>query len=96
MKDKRQSLYTEVPAHEDDIIHLHYEIEFKRLESMYLRQEQIRELKKYTHVKKNQVSQKQLETLEMKMTRCISSILKLLFEAGYGQELKRRGFLKNS
>ncbi|MNW08338.1 hypothetical protein D3C71_2051050 [compost metagenome] len=74
---------------------MHYEIEFKRLERMYLRKEQLSALKENASVIKNQVSQKQLEELENKITNSISPILKLLFEAGYGQELKGRGFLKN-
>lgn len=74
---------------------MHYEIEFKRLESMYLRLEQISELNKYIHIKKKLVSQKQLVALEKRMNESITSTLKQLFEAGYGQELKRRGYLKN-
>ncbi|WNS46420.1 hypothetical protein [Paenibacillus sp. MMS20-IR301] len=78
---------------QDEAIRLHYELEFKRLERMYLRQEQISEIKKYIPSANNPVSQKHLEALEMKMARCITSTLKLLFEAGYGQEMKRRGYL---
>ncbi|ULO07171.1 hypothetical protein H1230_30275 [Paenibacillus sp. 19GGS1-52] len=94
IKDQRRSLFSEVKANEEEIIQLHYEMEFKRLEYMYLKQEQIKELKKHKDVYNPQVYQQQLKRLEAITNRCISSILKRLFEGGYGQELKKRGLVK--
>ncbi|OME15296.1 hypothetical protein [Paenibacillus odorifer] len=81
-------------TNEEQIIQLHYEMEFKRLECMYLKQEQIAELKKYKDVYNPQVYQQQLERLETITNKCISSILKRIFEGGYGLELKKRGLVK--
>lgn len=94
IKDQRRSLISELEVNEEQITQLHYETEFKRLECMYLKLEQIKELKNYTDVYNPQVYQQQLERLEAIINRCISSILKRLFEGGYGQELKKRGLVK--
>jgi len=91
IKDQRRSLLTEVEANEVRIMQLHYEMEFKRLECMYLKQEQIKEMKNQTAVYNPQEYQQQLERLEAITNRCISFIRKRIFEGGYGQELKNRG-----
>lgn len=93
IKDGRRPLFSEVEANKEQIIQMHYEMEFKRLECMYLKQEQIKELKNHTDVYNPQIYQQQLERLEAITNLCISSILKRLFEGGYGKELKRRGLV---
>lgn len=94
IKEERHSLFSEIEANEEQIIEMHYEMEFKRLECMYLKQEQIKVLINHTDVYDMQVYQQQLKRLESIINRCISSILKRLFEGGYGQELKKRGLIK--
>lgn len=94
IKEERHSLFSKIEANEEQIIQMHYEMEFKRLECMYLKQEQIKDLKNHTDVYDTQVYHQQLKRLEAITDRCISSILKRLFEGGYGQELKRRGLVK--
>ena len=95
IKEERHSLFSKIEANEEQIIQMHYEMEFKRLECMYLKQEQIKELKNHTDVYDMQVYQQQLKRLEAITNRCISSILKRLFEGGYGLELKKRGLVKD-
>ncbi|WP_277506194.1 MULTISPECIES: hypothetical protein [unclassified Paenibacillus] len=95
IKEERHSLFSKIEANEEQIIQSHYEMEFKRLECMYLKLEQIKEWKNHTDVYDAQVYQQQLKRMEAITERCISSILKRLFEGGYGQELKRRGLVKD-
>lgn len=94
IKKKRGELFINFASNENLIVSLHYEIEFKKLEMLYIKQEQITELKDSTKVYDMELYQHQLKRLEAITDRCISSILKRLFEGGYGQELKRRGLVK--
>lgn len=94
IKEKRHELFIDFAFNENLIVSLHYEIEFKKLELLYIKREQITELKDSTDVYDMHDYQQQLKRLEAITDRCISSILKRLFEGGYGQELKRRGLVK--
>lgn len=94
IKAKRGELFIDIVANENLIISLYYEIEFKKLELLYIKREHITALKDSTDVYDMKLYQQQLKRLEAITDRCISSILKRLFEEGYGQELRRRGLVK--
>ncbi|MEK3759677.1 hypothetical protein MKZ07_14615 [Paenibacillus sp. FSL P4-0338] len=94
IKAKRGELFINFATNEDLIISLYYEIEFKKLELLYIKREQITELKDSTKVYDIELYQHLLKRLGAITDRCISSILKRLFEGGYGQELRRRGLVK--
>ncbi|OKP93996.1 hypothetical protein A3848_02880 [Paenibacillus sp. P32E] len=94
MKDKRQPVVSRISANTDQVLRLHLEMDFRRLERMYFKQEQIQELKRHANSSQKLISLQQLERLETTTNSCISSMLKRLFEAGYGQELKRRGLVQ--
>ncbi|NOU82797.1 hypothetical protein GC101_28435 [Paenibacillus sp. LMG 31459] len=93
IREGRRPLFSEIEKNEQQIFQKHYEMEFMRLESMYLKQEQIQELKNELGVYDMPVYQQQLDCLEAITNQCISSILKRLFEGGCGQELKKRGLV---
>lgn len=94
MKVKRRLLFSDTTANESQIISLHYEVEFKKLELMYMKQEQIAEMTNFSNVYERKIYQQQLKRLNSLNEKCISLLLKRLFEEGYGQELKKRGLIK--
>ncbi|OKP91647.1 hypothetical protein A3844_00525 [Paenibacillus helianthi] len=94
MKEKRQPVVSRISANTDQVLRLHLEMDFRRLERMYFKQEQIQELKRHANSSQKLISLQQLERLETTTNSCISSMLKRLFEAGYGQELKQRGLVQ--
>ncbi|GGF72294.1 hypothetical protein GCM10010912_16770 [Paenibacillus albidus] len=93
IKQKRRVLFNNVAANEDEIIALHYEIEFKKLELLHIKREQITVLRDSSDVYDRTIYLQQLGRLQNVNEKCISILVKRLFEEGYGMELKKRGFI---
>ncbi|MEC0167416.1 hypothetical protein [Paenibacillus graminis] len=93
LKRKKQTLFNDITVNGKEIISLYFEIEFKKLELMHIKREQITELKKSNDVYNRTIYQQQLNRLQNINEKCISLLVKRLFEEGYGQELRTRGLV---
>lgn len=94
IKRRKRTLMNDVPTNEKEIIALHFEIEFKKLELMHIKREQIAELRKSNDVFDKRTFVNQLDRLQKLNERCITLLVKRIFEEGYGQELKNRGLVE--
>lgn len=93
IKQRRRELFIDFATNENLIVSLYYEIEFKKLELMYIKREQITELRNSTDVYDRTTYLQQLSRLQNINEKCITLLLKRLFEEGYGLELKQRGLV---
>ncbi|ASA20237.1 hypothetical protein [Paenibacillus donghaensis] len=93
IKHRRRVLFNDVDANEKEIISLHYEIEFKKLELLHVKREQITLLRNSTDVHDRTIYLQQLSRLQLLNEKCITIQVKQLFEEGYGLELKQRGLI---
>lgn len=94
IKQKKRTLLNDVSANEQEIISLHVEIEFKKLELMYIKREQIAELRNSNDVYDKKTFMNKLNRLQRINERCITLLVKRIFEEGYGRELKNRGLVE--
>lgn len=95
IKQRRRTLFADVPANEKEIISLHFEIELKKLELLHIKREQITELKSSTDVYDKTMYLHQLTRLQSINEKCITLLVKRLFEEGHGLELKKEGLSGN-
>lgn len=93
IKQRRRELFVDFATNENLIVSLHFEIEFKKLELMYIKREQITKLKDSTDVYDRTTYLQQLSRLQNINEKCITLLVKRLFEEGYGLELKQRGLV---
>ncbi|MEK4876925.1 MULTISPECIES: hypothetical protein [Paenibacillus] len=94
LKKERNDLFTSVNASDADLKTLYLNIELKKLERMYVKRQQLIELKSSTEPVDSKLQYlQQLGKLESVNERCIQLLVKRLSEEGYRTLLKQRGFL---
>lgn len=90
IKNERESLFDNFEANKERISELHFEVEIKQLEYMFLKREQLAELKENEKVS---IVLKSVADVENINDTCIELVQKRLIEYGYEERLKHEGLL---
>ncbi|QMV43726.1 hypothetical protein [Cohnella cholangitidis] len=90
VKNERESLFDNFEANKERIAELHFEVEIKQLEYMFLKREQLAELKK---TEKVAIVAESVASVESINDTCIGLVQKRLIEYGYEERLKQEGLL---
>ena len=88
-KNEREALFDNFEANKDRIAELHFEVEIKQLQYMFLKREQLAELKKTAIVPDS------VTGIEKVNETCIGLTQKHLIEYGYGERLKQPNLRDN-
>ncbi|KJD43009.1 hypothetical protein QD47_24915 [Paenibacillus terrae] len=86
-KNKREALFDKFEANKDRISELYFELEIKQLQYMYLKREQLTEMKKTTTIPDS------IMRIDKMNETCIHLSQKKLIEYGYKELLEQEGLI---
>lgn len=85
LKNEREALFSDFETNKERISELYYEIEIKKLQYMFLKREQLTELKKD---EKSAVVAESVSNVESINETCIKLLQKQLIESGFEERIK--------
>ncbi|WP_103110973.1 hypothetical protein [Brevibacillus reuszeri] len=86
-KNEREALFDNFDANKDKISELHFEVEIKQLQYMFLKREQLEKLKRTAS------DLESVTSIEKVNETCIELTQKQLIENGYEKRLKQEGLI---
>lgn len=86
-KNEREALFDNFEANKNRISELHFEVEIKQLQYMFLKREQL------AGVKRTALDPDSVTRIEKVNETCIELVQKQLIENGYEEKLQKEGLL---